>query len=209
MLYTKIPIELNQFFSIGKDGSIVLFNHRPEMGQGTYQSIPMIVAEELEVDIDQVEIRQSKANRELYGNQMVVGSRSIQTEFEKLRIMGAAAREMLKQAAANIWGIKIDQCTAENGTVLNPSGEVFTYGELIDEAGKLEAPINPTLKKTNEFKRIGKSVPRRDIPLKTNGEAKSGIDLSVRGMLYASIVRSSVFLGKVKSFNEEEVIKIA
>ena len=96
-----IDTKLNQFVSIGNDNSITLFNHRPEMGQGTFQSIPMIIAEELEVDIDKVIVRQAEANRALYGNQMVVGSRSIQTEFEKLRTMGATAREMLKQAAAN------------------------------------------------------------------------------------------------------------
>jgi isoquinoline 1-oxidoreductase subunit beta len=81
-------INLNQFISIGTDGSIVLFNHRPEMGQGTYQSIPMIVAEELEVDINKVEIRPSAANAALYGSQFVVGSRSIQSEFENLRQNG-------------------------------------------------------------------------------------------------------------------------
>ena len=102
-------IDLNQFISIGTDGSIVLFNHRPEMGQGTYQSIPMIVAEELEVDINKVEIRPSAANAALYGSQFVVGSRSIQTEFENLRKMGAAAREMLRQAAANTWKINIEE----------------------------------------------------------------------------------------------------
>src|SRR5688572_7279791 len=95
-------MRLNQFISISTDNAIVLFNHRPEMGQGTYQSIPMILAEELEVDINKIEIKPSIANANLYGNQMVVGRYpSIQTEFEKLRKMGAAARELLRQAAAN------------------------------------------------------------------------------------------------------------
>lgn len=201
-------VELNQFISIGTDGSITLFNHRPEMGQGTFQSIPMILAEELEVTMDQVTIKQSAASSKLYGSQMVVGSRSIQTEFEKLRKMGAAAREMLKQAAANRWGVSIDQCNATKGTVVNKAGKVLKYAKLVEEAGKLKASDNPPLKKPSAFTVIGKSIPRTDIPLKTNGEAKFGIDLSAPGMLHASIERSPVFLGKVKSFNKEEVLKV-
>ncbi len=201
-------IDLNQFISIGKDGSIILFNHRPEMGQGTYQSIPMILAEELEVDIDLVEIRQSQASRELYGSQMVVGSRSIQTQFEQLRIMGASAREILRQAAANKWETDLNDCRASNGRVVSNDGQVFTYGELIEDASKLEVPQKPPLKNPDQFKVIGKPFHRRDIPLKTNGEAQFGIDISVPGMLYASVERSPVFLGKIKSFDESEALKV-
>lgn len=201
-------INLNQFISIGTDNSIVLFTHRPEMGQGTYQSIPMILAEELEVSIEKVEIRPSIANAGLYGSQMVVGSRSIQTEFERLRKMGAAAREMLRQAAANIWKINPEQCKATKGTVVNPLGSVLTYGELVLEASKLSPTENPPLKKRSEFSIIGTSVARKDIPMKTNGEVKFGIDITVPVMLYASVERSPVFLGKVKTFNKEAVLKM-
>ncbi len=201
-------IDLNQFIAIGADNSILLFNHRPEMGQGTYQSIPMILAEELGVNIDQIEIRQSTANRELYGSQMVVGSRSIQTEFDKLRLMGASAREILKQAAANRWNVSIDQLKASEGKVTNQYGKSLSYGQLVEDASKLSPPDNPTLKKRSEFKIIGKSTSRRDIPLKTNGEAIFGIDITVPGMLYASIERSPQFLGEVKSFNDAEVLKL-
>ncbi|MEQ8424720.1 MAG: molybdopterin-dependent oxidoreductase, partial [Cyclobacteriaceae bacterium] len=201
-------VDLNQFISIGTDGSIILFNHRPEMGQGTFQSIPMILAEELEVGMDQIEIRQSIASRDLYGSQMVVGSRSIQTDFEKLRKMGAAAREMLVQAAANKWKIDIGQCKATKGTVVNDSGKSIPYSELVEEAGKLTASENPKLKNPDDFKIIGISVARKDIPLKTNGEAKFGMDMSTPGMSFASIERSPVFLGKVKAFNKDEVLKM-
>ncbi len=201
-------IDLNQFISIGKDGSIVLFNHRPEMGQGTFQSIPMILAEELEVTMEQIEIRQSIASSKLYGSQMVVGSRSIQTEFDKLRKMGAATREVFKQAAANKWGISIDICKATKGTVVNETGKRFTYAELVEEASKIKPSSNPPLKNPGDFKIIGTSIAREDIPLKTNGFAVFGIDISVPGMVYASIERSPVFLGKVKSFNKEEVLKV-
>jgi isoquinoline 1-oxidoreductase subunit beta len=201
-------IKLNQFISIGRDGSVVLLNHRPEMGQGTYQSIPMILAEELEVDIYKVEIRPAPANAALYGSQFVVGSRSIQTEFENLRKMGAAAREMLLQAAANIWKIDVGECKATNGTIVNKAGAVLNYGELVIEASKIPPPQNPTLKKRESFSIIGKPVSRRDIPLKTNGEAKFGIDISVPGMLHASVEHSPVFLATVKSFNKDEVLRL-
>ncbi len=201
-------IDLNQFISIGIDNTIVLFNHRPEMGQGTYLSIPMILAEELEVDIDKIEVRPSIANSKLYGSQMVVGSRSIQSEFEKLRKMGAAAREMLRQAAANRWKIELNECVAKKGTIVNTSGAVLKYGELVQEAAKLIPPENPPLKSPREFSIIGTSAIRKDIPLKTNGDAKFGIDITVPGMLYASVEHSPVFLGKVKSYNEEEVLKM-
>ena len=199
-------LNLNQFIIIGTDNRIVLLNHRPEMGQGTYQSIPMILAEELEVDIAKIEIKPSIADSKLYGSQMVVGSRSIQTEFEKLRTMGAAAREMLRQAAANRWSVELKECIAKNGTVVNSSGSKLTYGELVQEAAKLTPPEKPPLKSRDKFSIIGKPVSRKDVPLKTNGEAKFGIDMTVPGMLYASIQHSPQFLGKVKSFNEEEIL---
>ena len=201
-------IDLNQFISIGTDNTITLFNHRPEMGQGTYLSIPMILAEELGVNIDKIEVRPSIANSKLYGSQMVVGSRSIQSEFEKLRKMGAAAREMLRQAAANRWKIELNQCVATKGTIVNASGAVLKYGELVQEAAKLSPPENPPLKPRSEFSIIGTSPARKDIPLKTNGAAKFGIDITVPGMLYASVEHSPVFLGKVKSFNEDEILKM-
>ena len=208
-LSTDAPsIGLNQFISIGQDNSVTLFNHRAEMGQGTYQSIPMIIAEELEVDINKVIIKQSEANRELYGSQMVVGSRSIQTEFEKLRTMGATAREMLKQAAAKKWEIGIEDCTAANGSVTNKVGDSLSYGELVEAASQLAVPENPTLKDPADFKIIGTSVPRMDVPMKTNGAAKYGIDANVPGMLYASIERSPVFLGTITSYDDSEAMKV-
>ncbi len=201
-------VDLNQFISIGTDGSIILFNHRPEMGQGTFQSVPMILAEELEVDIDKVEIRASSANAELYGSQMVVGSRSMQSEFDKLRRMGAAAREVLRQAAANKWQVDIEQCKATDGTVVNASGDKLSYASLVEDAAKISPPQDPPLKNGEHFSIIGKPVARKDIPLKTNGSAKFGIDISVPGMLYASVERSPVFLGKVISFNQDEVLRM-
>ncbi|MCA6074299.1 xanthine dehydrogenase family protein molybdopterin-binding subunit [Fulvivirga sedimenti] len=201
-------VNLNQFIAISSDNKIVLFNHRPEMGQGTYQSIPMILAEELEVDIHSVEIRQSEADSDLYGSQMVVGSRSIQTEYDTLRIMGASAREMLKSAAAKRFNTNSDSCKAENGKIFGPGGKSLTYGELIADAAKITPPKNPPLKDPADFKIIGQPISRQDIPGKVNGQAQYGLDVNVPGMLYASVERSPVFLGKVMGFNDSEVLKV-
>ena len=199
-------VDLNQFVTIGADGVITLFNHRPEMGQGVFQSIPMILAEELEVDVDEVEIQQSEADPARYGRQMVVGSHSIQNEFQKMRIMGAAAKEMLMQAAANEWGVPLSECSASRAQVSHKaSNRTLSYAELVEAASKLDAPSEPKLKVPSSFHTIGRSLARRDIPMKTNGSAVYGIDVDVPGMLYASIERSPVFVGTVRDFNEEEV----
>ena len=201
-------IALNQYISIGQDNSIILYNHRPEMGQGTYQSIPMILAEELGVAIDKVIIRQSEADRERYGSQMVVGSSSIRSQFDILRKMGASVRELFKKAAANRWEVDIEECTARNGSIVRSDGEILEFGALVEEAGSLDIPENPPLKSTSEFEIIGRPVPRRDIPMKTNGEAIFGMDISVPGMLYASVERSPVFLGTVVRFDTSETMKV-
>ncbi len=196
-------IELNPYIFITTSGKITIFNHRPEMGQGTFQAIPMIVAEELEVDMDKIEILQSPANRSRYGDQMVVGSRSIRGNYELMRKIGATAKEMLIRAAANKWKGNIEDCYAKNAIVYHsPTGKKFGYGELVEEASKLTPAENPRLKDPKNFKIIGKSLPRRDNLVKINGEAKFGMDYIIPGMLYASIERSPVFLGNIVSFDD-------
>src|SRR5665647_2215807 len=197
--------ELNPYIFIDSNGKITLFNHRPEMGQGTFEAIPMIIAEELEVDIATINIMPSPADRSKYGDQMVVGSRSIQSNYDLMRRVGASAKEMLITAAAGKWNIPVEKCYAENAMVINRNtGAKISYGDLVADARKLKAPENPILKDPKDFTIIGKSFPRRDIPSKVNGEAKFGIDIEVPGMLYASIERSPVILGKLISFNEEK-----
>jgi isoquinoline 1-oxidoreductase subunit beta len=201
--------EVNQYIFINTSGEVTLYNHRPEMGQGTFTSIPMILAEELEVDMAKVIIKQSPANRQKYGDQMVVGSRSIQSNFELMRKMGASAKEMLVQAAAKKWNVSVSECFAEMGSVINiKTKSKFHYGELVEEASQLTPPEKPTLKNPKDFKIIGQSIKRGDIAVKVNGQAKFGMDFSVPGMLYASIERSPVFLGKIKSFDSSNALKV-
>ena len=194
---------INAYIFIDGSGKITLYNHRPEMGQGTFQAIPMIIAEELDVDIEKIEIMQSPADSSKYGDQMVVGSRSIQSNFELMRKIGASAREMLITAAAARWMVKTEDCYSENANVVHRSdGKRLSYGELVEEASKLPIPKNPRLKDPKNFSIIGKPIPRKDIAVKINGEAKYGIDYSLPGMLYASIERSPVFLGKIVSMDD-------
>src|SRR6516225_9947940 len=132
---------LNPFIEIDNLGKITLYNHRPEMGQGTFESIPMIVAEELEVSIDQIHIVQSAADRKKYGDQMVVGSRSIQGNYEWMRNVGASAKEMLISAAAGRWKVPPTNCYADKAMVYHrESGRSLSYGQLAEEAGKLPVP---------------------------------------------------------------------
>ena len=199
----SLEAEVNPYIFIDSKGKITLFNHRPEMGQGTYEAIPMIIAEELEVNIDDVNIMPSPANRDKYGDQMVVGSRSIGGNYDLMRKIGASAKEMFVATAAAKWKVSPEQCYAENGFVINKNSSTkFSYGQLVIDAKKITPSNNPKLKDPKDFKIIGKSFPRRDIPMKTNGAAKFGIDIQVPGMLYASIERSPLLLAKLVSFDD-------
>jgi len=201
--------KMNAYIFIDSSGRISIYNHRPEMGQGTFEAIPMIIAEELEVDITKVNILQSPANRKLYGDQMVVGSHSISSNYDLMRKIGASAKEILIMAAANRWTVHVEDCYAHEATVFHrPSGKKLTYGELAEDASKISPPQNPKLKDPKDFTIIGTSPRRKDIPAKTNGEAVFGIDCKVEGMLFASIERSPVFLGKLISFDDTKAKKI-
>ena len=201
----SLGAKLNAYIFIDSTGKITIYNNRPEMGQGTFESIPMIIAEELEVDITKVNVMASPASRKVYGDQMVVGSRSISGNYEIMRKIGAAAKEILITAAANRWKVNAEDCYAHDAQVIHrPSGKKYSYGELAEDAAKISPPQNPKLKDPKDFTIIGTSPARKDIPPKLNGEAVFGIDCTVKGMLYASIERSPVFLGKLISFDDSK-----
>ncbi len=204
-----VSTQLNPFIFIDSTGKVTLVSHRPEAGTGVYQAMPMLLAEELEVEMDEVDVIQASAKAELYGNQSIGGSNSTRGSWVPSRKMGAAAREMLIESAAQKWGVKGSQCYAFQGKVIHEASKrTAHYGELVEAASKLTPPKDPKLKSIKDFKVIGRSLPRRDIPLKTNGTAKFGLDMQVDGMVYASIERSPVFHGKVRNFNAEEVLAI-
>jgi isoquinoline 1-oxidoreductase beta subunit len=198
----------NQWLRIDRDGQVTIINSVPEMGQGTSTSMPMIVADELDVDLSRVKVEQAPANPKLYanpvtGSQSYGGSRGIRDHLPTWRKAGAAAREMLRKAAADEWGVPVDEVDTEPGTVIHrPSGRKLLYGQLVDRAQKLPVPQNPTLKTPDRFRYIGKEFARMDLPAKTDGQAIYGYDVRVPGMLIASIERPPVVAGaKVKSFD--------
>lgn len=206
----EAAFNLNPFIIIEKSGKITLFNPRPEMGQGTYQSISALIAEELEISPDQYTIKQTGGEKQFGDEQSVGGSYSIRGSYNDMRKVGASAREMLISAAAKQWNVAESTCYAESAKIIHkPTGKSLGYGELVETASKLEVPKNPKLKEAKDFKMLGKSVKRQDIPLKVSGKAVFGIDVEVPNMVYASVERCPVFGAKLTSFDKKATLKVA
>lgn len=194
----------NAWVQIATDGKVTLTLGKSEMGQGVYTSLPMILADELELDWQSVNVRQAETKPEMYPDLGTGGSGSVLDSFLPLRQAGAAAREMLIAAAAQTWGVDPVTCYAKNGAVIHdPRAHRLTYGELVAAASALPVPdlTKVTLKNPDNFQFVGKSLPHLDIPSKVDGTARFGIDVRVPGMLFAVIARCPVFEGKVKSFD--------
>jgi len=201
-------IQLNAWILIDTSGKVTILSHRAEMGQGAYQAIPQIVAEELEVDLDKVNIIFAKGDKK-YGGQVTGGSSTVRKSYKNLLNLGATAREMLILAAASKWGASATDCYAESGFVIHrPSGKKYHYGEIALDASKLEMPKNVKLKQRSEYKLIGKPLHRQDTHLKTNGAAIFGLDKKIPGMLYAMVERNPRMRGTVKSFDDTETKKV-
>ena len=203
-----LELELTPFILITKEGKITIFNTSPDMGQGTWQAVPMLLAEELEVSLEQIEIRQTYGHPK-HRMQFSGGSSSIRMQWEPLRKAGAAAREMLIKAAAKTWNVPEAECHAENGRIVHKNTKKsLPYGELVEVASKLEIPKEPKLKDPADFKLLGKASKRPEIPSKVNGTAVFGIDVKVPGMLYASMERCPVIHGKVINIDDSETKKM-
>lgn len=202
-------IELNAWIRIDTSGKVTIMNHRAEMGQGAYQAVPQIVAEELEVNLDDVNILFAPGNGKKYGSQVTGGSSTVRGSYKNLLTLSATAREMLITAAAAKWNVSKDECYAEAGHVIHkPSGKKVHYGEVVVDASKLEAPKDVKLKNRSAYKVIGKPLRRQDTRLKTNGTAIFGLDKKLPGMLYASVERNPRFHGIVKSVDDTEALKV-
>lgn len=199
---------LNSFIRIGTDDVVTIMVNKSEMGQGVYTSLPMLIAEELECDWSKVRVESAPVdsvyNHTSFGIQMTGGSSSISSEWERMRKIGAVAREMLVAAAADTWKVESTSCRAENGRVTHPSGKMLTYGQLAEKAATMPVPQEVALKDPSAFKIIGRSAHRLDTPGKVNGKALFGLDATTPGMLTAVVARSPVFGGKVKSFKAEK-----
>jgi len=199
----------NAYLKIAPDGKITVVVARSEMGQGVRTSLPMILAEELEADWKQIVIEQAGAST-LYGDQSTGGSASVRTTWDPMRKAGATAREMLISAAALEWGVPRSACKAENSTVVHAaSNRRLTYGQLASKAAAQPIPTNPTLKDAKDYKIVGKSLPRLDVPSKVDGTAEFGIDFRLPGMKYAILARCPVVGGKVAGIDDKDARKIA
>ncbi|SER54314.1 isoquinoline 1-oxidoreductase, beta subunit [Faunimonas pinastri] len=192
------------FIRIAGDGKITFIIPNTEMGQGIYTGESMLIAEELEVGLDQITVIPAPPNEQLYQqpilkSQATGGSTSIRGAWIPLRQAGAAARTMLVAAAAARWGVPAGECTAERAVVKHgPTGRTLGYGELVDDASKQTVPADIVLKDPKDFKLVGKPAKRIDTPSKVNGSALYGIDVRLPGMKIAAVEVCPVVDGKLK-----------
>ncbi|MGY2807211.1 MULTISPECIES: molybdopterin cofactor-binding domain-containing protein [unclassified Bradyrhizobium] len=198
----------NAFVRIGADGKVVLTMPYVEMGQGTYTSIPMLIAEELEIGLTQVRLEHAPPSDKLYANpllgvQATGNSNAMRGAWQPMRKAGATAKAMLVAAAAKRWNVEPGTCRAENGEVHHAaSGRKLGYGELATDAAQMPVPENVTLKSPAEFKLIGTPAKRLDTPSKINGTAVYGIDARPPGVKVATLAQSPVFGGRVKRVDD-------
>jgi isoquinoline 1-oxidoreductase beta subunit len=197
------------FIRIGSDGSVTLTMPYVEMGQGTYTSIPMLIAEELEVALSQVRLEHAPPDEKHYANPLMGGvqgtggSTAIRAVWEPLRQAGATARAMLIAAAAKRWNVDPSSCHAELGEVVHKaSARRTTYGALAGDAAQIPVPEKVALKRPEEFKLIGTPAKRLDAPSKVDGTAIFGIDARLPGLKIATLAQSPVFGGRLKSVDD-------
>ncbi|MCU1376815.1 MAG: tat (twin-arginine translocation) pathway signal sequence domain protein [Actinomycetia bacterium] len=210
------PFTPNAFIRIDPSGQVTLTMHYIEMGQGTYTSIPMLIAEELEVELKSVRLEHAPPNDKLYMNpvfgfQATGGSTAIRAAWEPMRRAGATARTMLLQAAAQRWRVDPTSCRAEKGVVTHAaSGRRLKYGALVADAAKLPvpAPESVTLKRIEDFKLIGTPARRLDTPGKVNGSAVFGIDVKIPGMKIAALAASPTFGGRLRSVDAGKAMAV-
>lgn len=205
----EFEIEMNAWIIIDTSGKVTLVDHRAEMGQGSFQSVPQIISEELEVELSNINVIFAQGHQKKYGSQITGGSSTIRGSYINLLTLGATARELLIQTAAAKWSVPAAECYAKNASVIHkPTNRSFHYGELVVDASKLEAPKNVKLKPRSEYTLIGKPLHRRDTPLKTNGSAVFGLDKRIPGMVFASVERNPRLRGKLKSFDGSAALKV-
>jgi isoquinoline 1-oxidoreductase beta subunit len=202
--------EPNVWVKINADDSVRIMLTMLEMGQGVMTSMPMLVAEELDFDWKKIKTEWAPAdpkygNPNFGGQQLTAGSNSVRGMWKTLREAGATARMMLVSAAAQTWGVADNTCSTEKGEVVHKAtGRRLRYGALVDKAAALPVPKEVVLKEPKDFRVLGTSVPRLDIPEKVNGSAVFGLDVKRPDLLVARVVRCPVFGGKVASFNADK-----
>ncbi|SFC45357.1 isoquinoline 1-oxidoreductase, beta subunit [Algibacter lectus] len=208
----KLPVDLsalnyndfNAFIKISEEGKVTIFSPNPEIGQGVKTSMPMIIAEELDVLWEDVYVVQAPLDTKNYTRQVAGGSQSIRFGWEPLRQTGATAKQMLVNAAAARWGVDASECSAKNGVITNAKGDKLGYGDVVLEAAGLEVPEDVTLKDPKDFTIIGQGKGNVDIDKIITGKPLYGLDYKEEGMLYATVLRPPAFGQILESFDDSE-----
>lgn len=194
--------DFNAFIKISEEGYVTIFSPNPEIGQGVKTSMPMIIAEELDVSWDKVSVSQGLYDPVNYQRQVAGGSQSIRFGWDALRQTGATTKQMLVNAAAAKWGVDASTCSASQGIITNANGEILGYGEVAKEAAILEIPENVILKKSKDYNIIGQDIKNVDIQKIITGKPLFGLDYTSEGMAYASVLRPPAFGKKLVSFDD-------
>lgn len=200
--------DFNAFIKISDEGYVTIYSPNPEIGQGVKTSMPMIIAEELDVEWDKVHVAQADYNKNKYTRQVAGGSQSIRSGWDALRQTGATTKQMLINAAAVKWNVDAATCKASKGIITNANGETLGYGDVVKEAALLEVPENVTLKKSSEYTIIGTDAINVDLEKIVTGKPLFGLDYKAAGMLYASVLRPPAFGQKLAAFNDVESKKV-
>ena len=201
--------DINGYIKIGDTGMVTIYSPNPEIGQNVKTSMPMIVAEELDVDWNNVVVEQAPLNTGFYQNQFAGGSLSIKLSWNALRMAGATGRRMLMEAAAKEWGLSVTDLEVNLGVIKEKNGErTITYGEIASKAVGIEIPEEVDLKEISDFKLIGTSKKNVDGKKIVTGEPLFGLDFKREGMQFAMIEHPPAFGMKIKDFNEEEIEKM-
>jgi len=193
----------NAFVRVAPSGAVTIVSKQPEMGQGVKTSLPMIIAEQLEVPWSSVNIEQGDFDEKLYGGQSAGGSRSTPNNYDQFHLLGATVRTMLVEAAARTWKVPASECRAVDGTVVHGSGKKLGYGALAATAATLEVPAKEAvrLKEPKDFKLLGRRIAQVDTPRIVTGQPLFGLDLQLPGMRHAVYEKCPAFGGKVVSAN--------
>jgi isoquinoline 1-oxidoreductase beta subunit len=212
----KMPVDIanlnfndfNAFIQISDEGYVTIFSPNPEIGQGVKTSMPMIIAEELDVDWNNVTVAQGILDTNNYTRQVAGGSQSIRFGWDALRQTGATAKQMLVNAAAVKWNVDAATLKASKGVITNLNGDSLGYGDLVKEAAVLEVPEDVKLKEAKDFTIIGQEIVNVDIDQIITGKPLFGLDYKAEGMMYAAVLRPPAFGQKLKSFTALEALKV-